>query len=344
MKQCACLYKPVLLVMAILAIHQAVPAQRVNVGVWELFDKYTLPDSCVWQNPAELRNETDDDHNGFVDDINGIAFDAQEKIKTCYFYSSVQSRAEYEHGTAVASIICRYNPQVQILGAGFVPTTTRLQQSGLLQLTVHQRLAQLPQELESMRRFISMSVQWMADKQVKVINISWGLSLFHFATINPNLGTDSLERLQNARRWLVEMKKAMQDAIGMHPGILFVAAAGNEGEDIETAMDVPASLQAPNLIVVGGCSSNGNRASFSNYGAGITVYAPAEDISYTGALKMPGSGSGNSLAAPQVTALAAAMLQHKHTISEIKDYLAEKKFISAAMLNEWGPDMEKNNE
>ena len=62
-------------------------------------------------------------------------------------------------------------------------------------------------------------------------------------------------------------------------GVLFVAAAGNDGADNDTGGDYPASYNLDNIIAVAATNQNDNLASFSNYGATtVDVAAPGTNI------------------------------------------------------------------
>jgi photosystem II stability/assembly factor-like uncharacterized protein len=87
-------------------------------------------------------------------------------------------------------------------------------------------------------------------------------------------------------------------------GSLVVAAAGNDGADIDQNSFYPAN--DPHVLAVGATQSvDDAKAYFSNYGVGVPVYSPAMNI--WGALKDGGYdnvGQGTSLASPLTAGLA----------------------------------------
>ncbi|NIN34381.1 MAG: S8 family serine peptidase, partial [Gammaproteobacteria bacterium] len=92
-------------------------------------------------------------------------------------------------------------------------------------------------------------------------------------------------------------------------GVLFVAAAGNEGQNNDLTPHYPSSYDRGNIIAVAATDQNDRRAAFSNYGPNsVDVAAPGvyifstipTDASYGILDFMPGT----SMATPHVSGLA----------------------------------------
>jgi len=99
---------------------------------------------------------------------------------------------------------------------------------------------------------------------------------------------------------------AVEDA--MDAGILFVAAAGNDGRDIDFPNQAayPAGYNLANIVTVAATDRNDALASFSNYGAtSVDVAAPGVGIYSTKAGDSYQYLQGTSMAAPHVSGLAA---------------------------------------
>jgi len=121
---------------------------------------------------------------------------------------------------------------------------------------------------------------------------------------------------------------ALADAIAASAsaGILFVAAAGNDGQSNDAAANYPSSYAAANVIAVAATDANDNLAGFSNYGpTSVDLAAPGVSIYST----IPGSRytaySGTSMATPHVSGVAALAwaLAPNATVAEVRSAILQ---------------------
>jgi len=122
--------------------------------------------------------------------------------------------------------------------------------------------------------------------------------------------------------------QSMYDAISRanQAGVLFSAAAGNNGRDNDVTAFYPASYDLPNIISVAAMTRFGTRASFSNYGATtVDLGAPGADILSTTPNNGYGNKSGTSMACPHVTGAVAYLMGFNPTLAhlEYKDILLQ---------------------
>ncbi len=97
-------------------------------------------------------------------------------------------------------------------------------------------------------------------------------------------------------------------------GLIVVAAAGNQNRD--ACSYSPASELS--VISVGGIDRAELRASYSNYGACVDIFAPGSDLvgGWIGAPDTYGSSSGTSNAAPIVSGIVALMLEENPSLTQ----------------------------
>ncbi len=112
--------------------------------------------------------------------------------------------------------------------------------------------------------------------------------------------------------------QALEDTIRAagDAGILFVAAAGNDGSDNDRRPHFPSNYNLPNVISVAALDRNDNLASFSNFGAKtVHIAAPGKDIRSTWLGDAYREASGTSMATPEVSGVAALIIASEPSIT-----------------------------
>lgn len=252
--------------------------QSMVIAVIDSGVQVTHPDLVdnIWVNPAEIAgNGIDDDGNGYIDDIHGWNFHANNDVLDVGIEES-------KHGTHVSGTIAAtgdngvgvagVNWRAQIMVLKFINTTN----------------GSLSDAIEA--------IEYAADHNVRLISASWGSHNF---------------------------SQSLRDAIEAS-GILFVAAAGNDGQDNEVAPHYPSDYDLSNVVSVAAVDRNDELASFSNYGVeSVDLAAPGVAILST----WPGSAyeeaNGTSMATPHVSGVAGLVMSSDPnlTAEEVKDIL-----------------------
>lgn len=124
---------------------------------------------------------------------------------------------------------------------------------------------------------IVRAIYWAIDNDMDIINMSFGTGTYSKA-----------------------LEQAVNDAYAK--GILIVAATGN---DANAGVDYPAAFE--NVLSVGSVNAKGQVSDFSPRGDSVDVMAPGEGIMAQSNFGIEMQLSGSSLAAPYVSAIAAAL-------------------------------------
>ena len=245
---------------------------------------------------------------GFSDlfnDIDSPAADETKKTLTSMprdqldpFLKQAQFLRQWMHGTHVAGIAVRANPAARLVVVQFNDSLANFP------------FAPTTEWAEKFKADFKQVGDYFRTNNVRVVNMSWDDDV---AEIEEWLTRTSDEKDPAARKeqalaifriW----HEAVEDAIRSAPNTLFICAAGNSDSNAEFTGEVPAGLHLPNLIAVGAVDQAGEETSFTSYGNTVVVHADGYEVeSYVpGGTKL--KDSGTSMAAPNVTNLAAKLI------------------------------------
>jgi len=235
----------------------------------------------IWVNPGETAGDgVDNDKNGFIDDVNGYDFASNSGTIPGEF-----------HATHVAGTIGAVGNN----GIGVVGVNWNVRLMSLR--FINGASGDTANAIRAVNYAKLMKDLWESSGHTKGANIR---------VLNNSYGGGGFDQ-----SFLDAINGANQS------GILFVAAAGNDGNDNDTIPHYPASYDLPNVISVVATDSNDsiatqgvNSSSFnSNFGSqSTTLGAPGVDILSTTPNNTYSFLDGTSMASPHVGGAAALLL------------------------------------
>ncbi|MCB0341561.1 MAG: S8 family serine peptidase [Pseudobdellovibrionaceae bacterium] len=127
------------------------------------------------------------------------------------------------------------------------------------------------------------------------------------------MGVDIMSNSWGGGGYSEQLADAIQRA--SDKGILFIAAAGNDGTNNDNSAHYPSNYEMSNVLSVAAINNRGDLAYFSNYGREtVDIAAPGVDV-YSTTPDGYKSWSGTSMATPHVSGVAALMLAQEPNLS-----------------------------
>lgn len=319
----------------------------VVVGIWDSGVDVALYPKQLWVNAKEVPgNQKDDDKDGYVDDVNGIAwslhsdketpllFDIDKAVGSKDVYKGdlkgfedVQANLDTPEATALKQKLSGLTrDQVQPFLEGLNAYAQFAHGTHVAGIASHgnpaarllacritfdyHSIPEKPTIEQAVKDGDAMakSVAYFKTNGARVVNMSWGgdLKSIETALEQNHAGGTPEERRALARKLYDIDYKKLFDAVKGAPGTLFVIAAGNSDNNVKFDEVMPSSFKLPNVLVAGAVDQAGDQTSFTSFG-NVDVYSSGFEVdSY-----VPGGDrmklSGTSMSAPNVTNLAAKL-------------------------------------
>ena len=323
------------------------PLNNVVVGVWDSGVDTGIFKNQLFTNPREKANGKDDDNNGFVDDVNGIAFDLHAnrvpellvplgeaakrsgELKAdmkglldlrASIDSPEASALKKKLGAIEPAKVKAFMEDLGLFGnyahgthvAGIAVAGNPFARILTARITFdYHAIPEKPtvEQAQKNAAAAQATVDYFKANNVRVVNMSWGGSLkdVEEALEANGAGKDAKDRAAMAREIFQIEKLGLTKALASAPGILFIAAAGNSNNDAEFDEMIPSAIRLPNLITVAAVDKAGDQAPFTSFGPTVIGYANGYEVESY----IPGGEkmkfSGTSMAAPQTANLAGKL-------------------------------------
>ena len=277
--------------------------RSVVVAILDTGVDYKHPDLAqnIWVNLPEKTGVpgVDDDGNGYVDDIHG--WNAVSDARAAPHFGQVGSpnpMDDQSHGTHVAGTIGAVGGN----GQGVVG--------------INWKVSLMPVKFLDENGSGSTIDEYRAIKYILANNVD---------VVNGSYGGGASSKL---------IKSLIAE--GVAKGVLFVFAAGNDGENNDFTDSFPSNYDLPNIISVAASDIRDQMATFSNFGpTKVHIAAPGLNILSTIPTAMAGAGepyavfSGTSMASPHVAGAAALLLSADPSLKKQPALIKERLLKTA---------------
>ncbi|MEL6624701.1 MAG: S8 family serine peptidase [Bacteroidota bacterium] len=322
--------------------------EPVVIGVWDTgVDMEVLKAENRYTNTQEKKDGKDNDGNGFVDDIHGVAFD-QDYSKhpevlqpatditydlgelEAYIKGSLdlQSNIDSDEANKLKTYITTLEPskmQTFMEDLTWYSTYSHgthvagIAQEGnpaakilAARLEYSTKTVPPPPTIERAKRNAQSYtdvVKYFQQAGVRVVNMSWRYSASAYEQLLAvnGIGETAEERQELAKKIFQIERDALYKAIAGAKDILFICGSGNENNSADFQEYIPAGFNLDNIITIGAVDSEGKKTSFTTEGKSVDFYANGYEVESF----VPGGNrlkfSGTSMASPNVANLAGKL-------------------------------------
>ncbi len=329
------------------ALPETAKLAPVVIGIWDSGTDMTLFGASAWSNARETVNGRDDDANGWVDDVHGVAIDvmgeraigplepipAEFKAELARLelvnkgFADIQAGSASAEARQVSAIFRTVSAEdAKKLARGRVWYGGYAHGTHVAGIAIDGNPAARvltarnafdwrsppgrPTEATA-RAFAQRHkdyVDYFKAHGVRVVNMSWTLGLKdEYEDQLLANGVPPEQAVAEGKRLFAIERQGLYDAIAGAPDILFVAAAGNSNDSAEFSGNAPSSFDLANVLTVAALDGAGEPTNFTTSGKSIDLAASGYQVESV----MPGGQrvrwSGTSMASPQVANAAAKL-------------------------------------
>jgi subtilisin family serine protease len=330
----------------------------VVIAIWDTGVDTTIFPNNLWVNTAEHIDGRDDDGNGFVDDVHGIAYnvdykktpellytieDTQTAVSTLKDmmkgYFDVQAAIESPEASALRQKMATMEPEdLAPFIEGLVQYALYIHGTHVAGIAIRGNPAAriMPVRFEvdyhvmppaptvedahQAARMYREIINYYRTNNVRVVNMSWiGTIRETERALEMNgIGETPEQRAQLAREIYDITKDTIYELIKNTPEILYVNGAGNENDDVSFEDYYPTSFDLPNILVAGAVDQAGDETSFTSFGERVDIYANGYEV----VSYVPGGdsmpASGTSMSSPQAANLAAKLFALEPSLTPVE--------------------------